>query len=373
MGLEILFKNKIYILLHISAWLLLFIIPPIYLYIDSNYEIFILKRSYLQSLVYISLFYLNYFILIPFLYDRKQTTFYVVLLVISIFLGTVGFIKIDRMYQPSKRFPFRPNGEMGLRIPPLPPENGMMKKEMSPPIAWPVYNFVLISLLSSGFGLGLRHFEDQVRKELLNKEMEREKLNSELTFLKTQISPHFFFNTLNNIYSLADVSVDSTQKAIIQLSKLMRYLLYESESVTTQLDREIEFMSNYVELMKLRINPKVKLKVSFPKVTSDIQVPPLLFISFIENAFKHGISSNEPSFITIVMKATPEEIYFWCSNSIIKNKSSQSKNQKGGIGLENIKKRLNLLYPGKYSLSIKQTEVYHSIELIIKQNKTKEA
>ena len=140
----------------------------------------------------------------------------------------------------------------------------------------------------------------------MQKETEKEKLNSELAFLKNQISPHFFFNTLNNIYSLISINAEDSQKAVLKLSKLMRYLLYESEQGNTKLSNEIDFMNNYIDLMKLRMNDKVDLTVSFPKKYEDKNIPPLLFIPFIENAFKHGISYREKSFIDINMMVTKE-------------------------------------------------------------------
>jgi LytS/YehU family sensor histidine kinase len=206
--------------------------------------------------------------------------------------------------------------------------------------------------------------EKLILNERLRKETEREKLNSELAFLKNQISPHFFFNTLNNIYSLVEVNTAEGQKAILQLSKLMRYLLYESENGNTLLSREIEFMTNFVELMKLRLSPKVQLKVKFPKRYDDIEIPPLLFISFIENAFKHGISYKDPSFINVNMSVNAKEICFWCSNSLI-GKSTNEIKTASGIGLENVKKRLELLYPDKHNLVITTTEVFYSIMLTI--------
>ena len=127
-------------------------------------------------------------------------------------------------------------------------------------------------------------------------------LNTELAFLKNQINPHFFFNTLNNIYSLVQINVGDGQKAILQLSKLMRYLLYDTDKGEQPLSREIEFMTTYIDLMKLRLSEKVSVTVVFPENFDNVLIPPLLFLPFIENAFKHGISYRKSSFIHIIYK-----------------------------------------------------------------------
>ena len=169
-----------------------------------------------------------------------------------------------------------------------------------------IINYGFTSVFLIFFSLGLRVMERHSQIEKLQKDLEKEKLNSELAFLKNQISPHFFFNTLNNIYSLIGINAEDSQKAVLKLSKLMRYLLYESEKGDSKLSTEIEFMNNYIDLMKLRMNEKVALNVSLPADYDDRSIPPLLFIPFIENAFKHGISYREKSFIEISFLVTPD-------------------------------------------------------------------
>jgi len=204
-----------------------------------------------------------------------------------------------------------------------------------------------------------------MENEKQRKELEKERLNSELAFLKNQISPHFFFNTLNNIYSLVQINTDDAQKSILKLSKLMRYLLYETEHGNIQLSQEIEFMMNYLDLMKLRLTQKVELNVSFPVKYKDISIPPLLFIPFIENALKHGVSYRDRSFIHILMEVNDQEIIFSCSNSIV---TKTEETADSGIGLENIKKRLALLFPLKHSLKITQADASFQVDLRINLN-----
>ena len=173
-----------------------------------------------------------------------------------------------------------------------------------------LYNYGFTSVFLIFFSLGLRVLERQSQIEKLQKEIEKEKLNSELAFLKNQISPHFFFNTLNNIYSLIGINTEDSQKAVLKLSKLMRYLLYESEHGNTMLSHEIDFMNNYIDLMKLRMSDRVSLNVHFPEEYDDRIIHPLLFIPFVENSFKHGISYREKSFIDISMTAEADSITF---------------------------------------------------------------
>jgi LytS/YehU family sensor histidine kinase len=228
-----------------------------------------------------------------------------------------------------------------------------------------LYNYAISAFFVTFFSLGLKVLERHSLIEKRQKELEKEKLNSELAFLKNQISPHFFFNTLNNIYSLIGINAEDSQKAVLQLSRMMRYLLYESEHGETLLSSEIEFMNNYIDLMRLRMSEKVRLDVEFPAEFEDVTIPPLLFIPIIENAFKHGISYREKSFISIVMKASREQILFICSNSIVK--AAEEPAEHSGIGLENLKKRLNLIFPDRHEFKIDKTaslfEVTVSISL----------
>ena len=230
------------------------------------------------------------------------------------------------------------------------------------------YNHILASVLISGFAIGLGVMDHLKQNEKKQKELEKERLNSELAFLKNQVSPHFFFNTLNNIYSLIGIDGPTAQESVLKLSKLMRYLLYESEHGETLISHEISFMNNYIDLMKLRLSPRVSLEIDFPHEFHDFPIPPLLFIPFIENAFKHGISYRDKSFIKIRMEIDDQKVSFISENSIgICNKSTDL--QHSGIGLENVRKRLGLLFPGKYELNIEESVTVFHVELYIQKEK----
>jgi len=369
MKISFLTGKKLQVFLHITAWIILFFLPTYLLYVESSRDWNFLFHTYTQTLFYAIIFYLNYLLLIPMLFFRKKKVFY--------FITAAAFILLLTPLQDMIRlFPPRVNERNpGFELPLPPAQNGRPRPLMEehrprPSREWPTYNFLLISFLVTGFSLGLRFFDKHNLNEKQRKEAEKEKLNSELAFLKNQINPHFFFNTLNNIYSLVQTKVEDGQKAILQLSKLMRYLLYETEKGNTHLSQEIDFMQNYIELMKLRLSKKVNLNIAFPEHFQDVSIPPLLFLPFIENAFKHGISYRNPSFINIFMKVGEEEISFECNNSI-GGKGDELFKSDPGIGLENVKKRLSLLFQDNHKLTINESETSFYVELIIRMTQNK--
>jgi two-component system, LytTR family, sensor kinase len=370
MKISFLTGKKLQVFLHFSVWIILFLLPTYFFYIESSNDWNFLFHSYSQTILYAVIFYLNYLFLIPKLFFGKKKVLYFITATTLILLLT-PLQDMIRIFSPPVN---ERNPRIELLMPPPPDQYGKLrpfieKNRPRPLREGPTYYFLLTSFLVTGFSLGLRFFDKHNLNEKQRKEAEKEKLNSELAFLKNQINPHFFFNTLNNIYSLVQTRVEDGQKAILQLSKLMRYLLYETEKGNTLLSQEIDFMQNYIELMKLRLSKKVSLNITFPENFRDVSVPPLLFLPFIENAFKHGISYRNPSFINIFMKVDEEEIHFECNNSI-GGKGDELFKSDPGIGLENVKKRLSLLFPGRHQLSIKESEISFNVllKLGIKEN-----
>ncbi|MBO4819961.1 MAG: histidine kinase, partial [Prevotella sp.] len=211
---------------------------------------------------------------------------------------------------------------------------------------------LLLCLMAIGIALSIRYM--MRRSERKQKEVE-----AELAWLKNQINPHFLFNTLNNISSLAQIDGDGTQEAIMQLSDLLRYAMYETNKPKVPLDGEVEFMRNYVELMKLRCNEMTTVSARFDITDAQSEVAPLLFISLIENAFKHGMDSNAPATIDISLVQQDGTLVFNCDNT---NNPKPTKDRSGsGIGLENTRRRLDLLYPGRYTWEqeITPENIYH--------------
>ena len=225
---------------------------------------------------------------------------------------------------------------------------------------------VIVLVLMFAANLGIKNYirTRNDHKRLLA--LEKENLEHQLEYLKYQINPHFFMNTLNNIHALVDIDPEKAKGTILELSKMMRFVLYEGDKKGVPLSREFDFIRNYITLMKLRYTDKVSIAIDLPAEVPDKQIPPLMLITFIENAFKHGISYQHPSFIDVRVtlsdpSAPASRLSFTCRNS----KADKPNEEKGGVGLKNVKQRLNLLYDNNYTLNIKdETDVYN-VELTI--------
>ena len=352
--------KRIKIWLHALLWIIISIFPFYISRIMGFSEMRQLGHFYSTAIAYGCTFYIVYLYLIPKYYftNRKGIFLIEILVLITLLFLLLIFINDHLLSDPErdKRF------EEAMQ------QLNKSKDYVRPPFKlFRLINFYFTSFLITGFALGLSFMERHRADEKKRKELEKEKLHSELAFLKNQISPHFFFNTLNNIYTLTGIDTPTAQESIIKLSKLMRYLLYESEIDETQISKEIGFMNNYIDLMKLRLSPKVELNVNFPSDYKDTFLPPLLFIPFIENAFKHGISNREASFIHIEMEIEPNLIRFTTENSF--GRSNQpSDEEHSGIGLENVKKRLALLFPRKHKLEINADKEVFRVSLNIELN-----
>ena len=191
-----------------------------------------------------------------------------------------------------------------------------------------------------------------------------EVMTAELTWLKHQLNPHFLFNTLNNISSLTQIDPDRAQESIGQLSDLLRYALYDSEAEKVPLQSEVEFMGNYIDLMALRCNELTTVTKELKAPQEHVEVAPLLFISLVENAFKHGVNARYPSFVKVFLGYAEGIISFRTENSLFEKQGSDHIGS--GIGLENMKRRLELLYPGKYTYSQKAGDGTYSVEVTLK-------
>jgi uncharacterized protein YneF (UPF0154 family) len=224
--------------------------------------------------------------------------------------------------------------------------------------------FLVLNCMVAGIAIGIRHFirTRQIKQQL--KDEKAKNTEAELAWLKNQINPHFLFNTLNNISSLCQIDADAAQDAIAQLSDLLRYAMYETNKKTVPIEGEVEFMRNYIELMKLRCNDRTEVKSKFSILNSQLEIAPLLFISLVENAFKHGVSSNRSSKIDISLTYQPSPItsenvlVFTCDNT---NFPKDDADRSGsGIGLENTRRRLELMYAGRYTWEQSlEDNIYH--------------
>ncbi|WP_229736639.1 sensor histidine kinase [Bizionia arctica] len=216
-----------------------------------------------------------------------------------------------------------------------------------PPFKMAIYIQLLSYLAPLFFSVALKSTKRWAKTEAERKEAANFKLKQELQHLHYQLQPHFFFNSLNNIYALVDISPDQAKSSIHSLSKLMRYMLYETNVESIPLTKEIDFMKKYIDLMKLRVSDKTVVNYSFPSEETGIRIAPLLFISLIENAFKHGVSASKESIIQINMTCHDHTILFSVENDNFPKKTDDKSGS--GIGLPNVEKRLELLYPNKSS------------------------
>lgn len=344
------FKGKIVnvqYLIVVFVWVLIFASPI--LFGENGYTIVwphILKiwREYCLILF---IFLLNHFILVPYLFFRGRRLLYFVSLIsiVTLFIGGLYFVYLYT--QPtginSALASIPPPHGHGQIVPP--PTRG--EAQFIPPYA----NLLVMVILILGFDTGLILSNKWIQSEQNKLLLEKESIANKMSFLQNQISPHFFMNTLNNIHALVDISVDEAKASIIKLSHLMDYMLYESQTERIFLHREIEFIESYVELMRLRFTDEVTINMHVPENMPKVSIPPLLTISFIENAFKFGISYEEPSYINMSFSFKDNQMCFEIENTIHIRKEIKSGS---GIGLKNARNRLELIYPENHSLIVEQ-------------------
>ena len=282
---------------------------------------------YIHAVVYIIVFYYNYFFLIDRLLFRKRMLLYIVSVLIFVILLVSGAEFLSSLTRPES--PGHMHGPV--------PGNFVMA----------IRNFA-ISLLSVGLSLALKFSMRWTKIERMNEKIMSEQKDMELANLKNQLNSHFLFNTLNNIYALIQIDSKRAQNAVHQLSKMLRYALYE-DSQEVELAKDLDFVRNFIELMKLRLSANHQLSVDIPRqVSSDLKIAPLLFISLIENAFKYGMASSKPSVIMISITVTGETVRCHTENSFFPEKVADKSSS--GIGLSNLKRRLDLVYSNHYNL-----------------------
>lgn len=222
---------------------------------------------------------------------------------------------------------------------------------------------VIFALMMNGTNGGIKLLYKSLLDEQHMFELQEENLKTEMASLKYQMNPHFFMNTLNNIHALIDIDTEAAKTAVIDLSKMMRYVLYDSEREAISLTADLRFLKNYTELMRIRYTNEVKITIHQPQELPErVAIPPLLLIVFVENAFKHGVSYTRPSFIDILIECNDAEFSATISNS----RHPKSSTKPGGIGLENVRKRLDLIYGrSNYTLDIHEEEERYTVKLII--------
>lgn len=213
----------------------------------------------------------------------------------------------------------------------------------------------------------LRFVEDWFELEARRKELENERLSSELRFLRTQIHPHFLFNTLNNLYYLAYTNSPNTTEVIAKLSQMMRYMIHDSNHSRVPLEKEIEYIENYIKLEKLRLDDSIPIDLTIQGDPTGKNIAPLILITFLENAFKHGVSNSaQHCWIKVDLDIQEKGLVYRVDNSKIQESNKNFK-EASGIGLKNVRRRLKLSYPEQYSLDINDGAERFSVVLKLDQ------
>lgn len=335
-------------LIHVIGWGIVFGFPFIMMS-RSGFSITwhdYLMHSGLVHLFFLLVFYLNYFILIPAcLFERQVKKFVTLNIVLLTFAAVSIHFGQEVMMQLTETAPA-----------------GQGHPETGPPKWLFVLRDFFSMLLTIGLSVGICLSKRWMQIEAERKEAEKSRAQAELKNLRNQLNPHFLLNTLSNIYALISFNSEKAKMAVQELSKLLRYVLYDNQHAFVPLEKEIDFIRNYIELMRIRLTDQIKVETSFDiSPDSRTLIAPLIFISLIENAFKHGVSSTQPSFIHICFQEKEGIVDCAITNSY--HPKSRSDKSGSGIGLELVKKRLELTYPGRFRWEKgvqKDTNIYYS-------------
>ena len=355
----------------VVIWMAIFSVPFFNQRISNEVDWGKVLGEWIMMLSYLVIFLLNTLFFVPkFLFQKKYRSYLIfTLLAIVSVVGATVFVRFlltppGPLEMPPMDFgPGMPPMELG---PGMPPPMGYKPVVTLPPksIYMVFIDNLILSLLVVGVGTAIKMVAQWLNEENRRKDLEKEQLKTELALLRHQVSPHFFMNTLNNIHALIDINAEDAKNTIIQLSTMMRYLLYDTAHGKTTLKKEIAFIESYITLMKLRFPENVVVTLSLPKKILDIEIPPMLFISFLENAFKHGVSYKSESFVFFKIEQTRNQLVSNIKNSKHSN-LGVSEASYSGIGLTNIKKSLKLLYGNDYTLNIVENEKEFEVQLTI--------
>ena len=372
-------------IIYTLLWIVLYLSPVMSMYmrmstnphIDFSWEEIL--NAWKFNTVWVVLFSIHNFLLAPILIIKRRTWLYTALamLLLAVTMCTLYVMRPDHRMRHPKSLP--PTECKQCNTDKECPECGYdrpysndperRKPEMRLFSPMPLFGpgemvAVFGGLLLMGMNLGVKlYFRSQEATEALT-QIEKHALERQLQYLKYQVNPHFFMNTLNNIHALVDIDPERAKGSIVELSKLMRYVLYEGNNKLTPLSREVQFLRNYVQLMSMRYNTgNVSISLDAPDVLPDSMLPPLLLVIFVENAFKHGISYRTKSFVEISLQPHADRLLFSCRNSRPEIKHDEK--MKGGVGLSNVRRRLDLLFPNDYTLDIKEEEDTYTVKLEI--------
>ena len=330
--------------MHVLFWILFFV-SPFLIKISFEHEPgfnpdrdlnLLYLALFLENLMRLVLFYLNAYLFIPKLAYKRRFTPYLTTLLIALFLIIVWDQFVYSLL--IRGLHFRIWSYVLLELP----------------------TFIFIVMSSTAF----RVIADKIREQQQAKEKETENLKTELSFLRSQVSPHFMFNVLNNMVALARKKSDLLEPSLIKLSSLLRYMLYETDEDKVLLEKEIEYLKSYVELQSQRFGKNVDIQSDFEPVVDGFIIEPMLLIPFVENAFKHGTGLVANARISIHLKLDNDKLEFQVRNRYNETEDWE-KDKTSGIGLTNVKRRLNLLYPNSHSLTIIREDGWFSVLLML--------
>jgi two-component system LytT family sensor kinase len=321
-------KKWVTVLLHVLFWTIFFSLPFLMRPSRENHptqpEASGFFYQYLiNCAAYIGLFYTNALILIPrFVYKAKFKQYALSLLIVFVALFLINWLSFIGLV-PNRKFSF----------------TGY--------IFFSFFPCLFFFACSTAWTM----FRDKMQADKLAKDKETENLKTELAFLRSQVSPHFMFNVLNNMVALARKKSDVLEPSLIKLSSLLRYMLYETDEEKVLLEKEIEYLQSYIDLQVQRFGKKVKVNVAMSEFDASYFIEPMLLIPFVENAFKHGTGSVQNAEINIELTAKDKQLQFVVSN-LYEDNVQEIKDKTSGIGLQNVKRRLNLLYRNMHTLCI---------------------
>lgn len=349
-------SRKIEILIYVLIWALVFSVPYFSERGSGHLNWNTLAGHWVNLSGFLIIFLANVYILVPrLLFKKRYLNYFILIAVLILLVIAVKIIIHPALLQnaaPAMNF-----STDGFRPPTMNSQNP------KPPLMVFADNLI-ICLLIVGAGTTIKLMSKWLSEEKLRKDAEKEQLKTNLALLRHQVSPHFFMNTLNNIHSLIEIDSEKAQDAVVRLSTLMRYLLYDAAQPTIELKKEIEFINSFISLMQIRHSDEVEVTVVISEQVPDTKIPPMLFISLIENAFKHGVSYPYKSYIYFELQVS--STFLTC---IIKNsKHKIAANYQGeysGIGLDNINESLKLLYEDNFQFNIQDKESEFEVDLRI--------
>lgn len=382
-------------LIYLLVWLLLAIAPLLVSWLQEVSDLVDeinwpgIFRTWRQLLPFLIVFVVHNWLLAPLLVYRRRPWLYFsftsLIFVLFVFYQCANHPKRPMSHEPPRQEQFEGSFDEADNHWPMPaPERESLggkevtpdlenhqpikKADLPPPppfIGLHDFFSAIFLLLILALNLSVKYYFKHSTEVQRFESLEKERIRHQLAYLRYQVNPHFFMNTLNNIHSLIDIDPERAQSSIVVLSRLMRYALYEGDHDFVAVQREIDFLHNYVELMRMRCHDDVDIQFGVHLMQPTALMPPLLLVSVVENAFKYGISVQRPSFVHLSVDATDERLTFTCSNSNHQRASGIEEAKDGGIGLRNIRQRLDLLFPGDYRLDIDEGHDVYTAHLEI--------